>query len=284
MGDASTTLSAPLRVVVMGASASVETSWRGGPRADLAYPRVIEAELLAAGLPATVHVRALPGRPRPSRARRVVTRGRAHGRPTSSSSTTARRTASTCSCPAGSSATPTASAGGRAGSGRATAASCVRPVWIGAGPGCRRGLTPGSTPRSARRRQRRTTAELARLLELVRVVVVPLVLVPTLRAPRAAVAAVVPRRRGADGDAQPHVRGGRARRPTTPTCATFPLAELVAERFGDEEPTPDGGHFTPGVHRAVGAAMAREILEWVEDGRSRGCTRHPLDASGPGRI
>ena len=48
----------PVRVLVKGCSTSVLTSWMGGPRTDFAYPRVVEAELLAAGLPATVNVTA----------------------------------------------------------------------------------------------------------------------------------------------------------------------------------------------------------------------------------
>src|SRR5205823_4305743 len=53
--------SEPLRVLVKGASTAVMTSWMGGPRTDFAYPRVIEAELLAAGQPAEVRVTAAVG-------------------------------------------------------------------------------------------------------------------------------------------------------------------------------------------------------------------------------
>jgi hypothetical protein len=50
----------PLRVLVKGASTVVYTSWMGGPRADVTYPRVVEAELLAAGHPVEVRVTAVP--------------------------------------------------------------------------------------------------------------------------------------------------------------------------------------------------------------------------------
>jgi hypothetical protein len=50
----------PLRVLVKGASTVVYTSWMGGPREDLTYPRVIEGELLAAGHAVEVHTTAAP--------------------------------------------------------------------------------------------------------------------------------------------------------------------------------------------------------------------------------
>src|SRR5690242_14845948 len=50
----------PIRVLIKGHSQVVWTSWMGGPRSDLAYPRALEAELYAAGRPADVRVEALP--------------------------------------------------------------------------------------------------------------------------------------------------------------------------------------------------------------------------------
>ena len=51
----------PLRVLVKGASTVVYTSWMGGPREDLTYPRVLEAELLNAGHAVEVQTTATPG-------------------------------------------------------------------------------------------------------------------------------------------------------------------------------------------------------------------------------
>jgi hypothetical protein len=31
-----------------------------------------------------------------------------------------------------------------------------------------------------------------------------------------------------------------------------------------EEPCPDGAHFTPAVHRAIGEQMAEDVLKWAE--------------------
>ena len=49
-----------LRVLVKGASTTVYTSWMSGPRSDFAWPRVIEAEAVAAGWPVEVRCTATP--------------------------------------------------------------------------------------------------------------------------------------------------------------------------------------------------------------------------------
>jgi hypothetical protein len=51
----------PVRVLVKGASDLIYTSGMGGPRSDFTWPRVIEAELLAAGWPADVRCPVRPG-------------------------------------------------------------------------------------------------------------------------------------------------------------------------------------------------------------------------------
>lgn len=53
----------PVRVLVKGPSTALWTSMMGGPRTDLAYPRVIEQELLCRGRAAQVWNRALLGWP-----------------------------------------------------------------------------------------------------------------------------------------------------------------------------------------------------------------------------
>jgi len=50
----STPLQLPVRVLVKGASNVLMTSWMGGPRTDMPFPRVVEAELLAGGRAAEV--------------------------------------------------------------------------------------------------------------------------------------------------------------------------------------------------------------------------------------
>ena len=43
-------------------------------------------------------------------------------------------------------------------------------------------------------------------------------------------------------------------------------SEVVARLYGDDQAaaTPDGFHFTPELHRAIGAALAEQIGEWAE--------------------
>jgi lysophospholipase L1-like esterase len=53
----------PLRVLVKGASTVSWTSWMGGPRTDLTFPRAIEAHLLSHGQSAEVRNRAVLGAP-----------------------------------------------------------------------------------------------------------------------------------------------------------------------------------------------------------------------------
>lgn len=53
----------PLRVLVIGASTVNWTSWMSGPRSDLAFPRAIEAELLAQGRAVQVRNAALLASP-----------------------------------------------------------------------------------------------------------------------------------------------------------------------------------------------------------------------------
>lgn len=59
----STPLPLPVRILVKGPSTVLWTSMMGGPRTDLAFPRVIEKELLAKGRPAVVRNTGLLGWP-----------------------------------------------------------------------------------------------------------------------------------------------------------------------------------------------------------------------------
>lgn len=55
-----TPLPMPLRILFKGASTVLWTSFMSGPRTDLAYPRVVERNLLQRGLPVRPDVRAVP--------------------------------------------------------------------------------------------------------------------------------------------------------------------------------------------------------------------------------
>jgi lysophospholipase L1-like esterase len=261
MAGARTSLAAPLRVVVMGASASVDTSFHGGPRADLGYPRVIEAELRAAGRPARVHVSALQA----NRTRHglatwerevdpwdpdvvILHYGQADmvhlflPRWLERHANSLRR---------------------RPGRVQDTYRKVVlRPIWLA--------LARVQTRLDARvdagklsRRQRLVTAELAQMVELSRTASSPLVLVPTLLRPGPPWQKWFPGA-GARMETLNRTFADVVREAADPDVRTFPLAALVEDLIPEGyEPTPDGGHFTPPIHHAIGAAMAQEILQWA---------------------
>lgn len=53
----------PIRILVKGSSTVTWVSWMGGPRTDFAFPRALEATLLASGRPAEVRSTAVLGQP-----------------------------------------------------------------------------------------------------------------------------------------------------------------------------------------------------------------------------
>ena len=59
--DSPAPLPLPLRVLVKGASTALWTSYMGGPRTDMVFSRVVEQELLATGQPAEVRNTAVLG-------------------------------------------------------------------------------------------------------------------------------------------------------------------------------------------------------------------------------
>jgi hypothetical protein len=139
----------------------------------------------------------------------------------------------------------------------------LRPIWLA--------LARVQTRLDARfdagklsRRQRLVTAELAQMVELSRTAPSPLVLVPTLLRPGPPWQKWFP---GATARMETLNRtfAEVVREAADPDVRTFPLAAVVEDLIPEGyEPTPDGGHFTPPIHHAIGAAMAREILAWVD--------------------
>jgi len=277
MPDAPTPLAEPLRVVVLGASASVETSYHGGPRTDLAYPRVIEAELRAAGHPATVRVCALPA----DRARHGLLRWEREVNPWAPDVVIVHY-------------------------GQADSVHLFLPRWLE-----RHANSPRRRPGAIReryrrfllrpvwvylarlqarldarfdatketRRQRRVTAEVARLIERVRSTSPALVLVPTLLRPGPPWQRWFPGV-GARMATLNEMFGDVVEGVDDPDVRVFPLAELVEHLVTEgEEPTPDGGHFTPLVHRAIGEAMADVIVEWRVRERASEVTRNTIPLS-----
>jgi lysophospholipase L1-like esterase len=251
----------PVRVLVQGASASVVTSWMGGPRADLAYPRVVEATLRAAGVPALVRVSALPA----DRARRALRTWESEGLGWAPDVVVLHYGHADCVHLFLPRWLERHANNPHRRPGRVRDAYrrlLLRPVWKGL---ANLQMWSDGTLDATRqtRRHRRVAAEVREVIRHSRTACAPLVLVPTIHQPGA------PWRRwfpgaGARMRTMNETLTALVRDIGDPDVRIFPLAELVDGLAVDGgEPSPDGGHFTPAVHQAVGQAMAEAILEWM---------------------
>jgi hypothetical protein len=230
----------------------------GGPRTDFTYPRVIEAELRAAGLPAEVRVSARPGalakesletwedevvpwspdvvivhygqvesihRVLPSWAEHYV--NALHRRPGKLRDLYYR--------------------------------TLVKKVWLGLANG-QKWIDARVEPTRLWRRHRVVAAHVERLISRVRNVARPLVLVPDLLQPGPPWANWFPGM-GARVDLMNATLDELVDRIADPEVQRFRITDVAAGIDG--EPTPDGGHFTPELHQAIGAAMANVIFDWA---------------------
>jgi hypothetical protein len=249
----------PVRVLVKGASTAVMTSWMGGPRSDLAYPRVVEAELRGSGQPAQVRVTA------------------AVGQRAKDSLATWERDVVTWS--------PDVIV---LHYGQYEAVHLLVPSWIERcanrvtrRPGRLRDAVHRHAVRKAylglvlvqthvdrlvperwwARRARRIAADLERLVEHVRTVASPLVLIADQLHPEPAWAVPFPGMASRVDHLNAALRG-LVDRIDHPDVRLLTISEVVAGLDGDEPRSPDGGHFAPHVHRAVGQALAGVIREW----------------------
>lgn len=253
----------PLRVLVKGASTVNWTSWMGGPRTDLTFPRVVEEQLLAHGRPCDVRTTTMTSEKAstilPTWQREVLGfspdvivlvyghyetvhlflprwlerhANSLRGRP--------RRLA------------------------RLYRKKLLRPTWMVLARLQAR-VDAVLEPTLRRGRPRRVAADLRAYIDHVQQVQSPLVfcfelLPPTRRyqgwfpgmAARIAVMndAIAAMVRRVD---RPHVRWFRV----------APIADALTG--GDREAaTPDGFHYSPALHRAIGEALAEEIGGWAD--------------------
>lgn len=255
-------VSMPIRVLVKGASTAVYISDMGGPRTDFAFGRVLESELLRNGRPAEVRVNAVPSEQTKTvlrtwerevlgwspdvvilhyghyecihlllprwLERHANSNNWRHGR----IRTFYRR-------------------------------KILRAVWISLAKLQSR-LDGRINPQLFSWRPRRVAADLQRLIENIQTVGSPLVLVmgilpparkwwswmPGLRERTAVMNAAL--QAMTDGFAQPHIR-------------FFRVSDVTDGRLGeDEEPNPDGGHYSARVHRMIGEALAAEVMKWAD--------------------
>jgi hypothetical protein len=264
MVDASEPLPMPIRVVVKGDSRCTFTSWMGGPRSDMTFPRVIDQALHRARYLATVHCTA-----------------RAAERVTDGFKTWEEDIAQL---------SPDVVILNY------THMECVHriiPRWLErhansnrAYPGfpqtlyrerllrpLYRSLIKLQTKLDSRkddkrlvRRRERTMLRMEQLIKKIDTVQQPLMLVPEFLPIGGRWLPAFP---GLQPRSDDHGAALEAliKKIDKPNVRFFPTLKVVAalDLEPGEEYTPDGGHYSPKVHRAVGEAYAAEILAWAAD-------------------
>lgn len=251
----------PLRVLVKGPSSVVWTSYPRGPRTDFAYPRVIEEALLRAGQVAEVRTTATAGEPTrqafktweseviawspdvvvlhyphyetlhlilPHWFERYCNSLRVHPGPIRS---VYRR-------------------------------RVVDPLYQ-LGAKLQQALDRTAPPSAHDRRRARVEADLQFLIRKIRSVASPLVIVAEITRPGP------PFREWFPGmEARVVAINELADRVVAsfdhPDVRRFPTNAVASAAVAEgEEIAPDGGHYTPTVHRAIGEGLAAEILAWA---------------------
>lgn len=270
----------PLRVLVKGASTVVWTSWMGGPRSDLAYPRVLQAELHAAGQPAEVRVTAIAS----ARTKDALKTWEEEVVPWSPDvivlhyghfETIHLMLPSWMERYAH-------DVGRRPGKVRDTYYGGVNKVWKSLAVLQQR-VDRRVDPTMFAGRPRRVAADLERLIQRVRNVASPLVIIPDLLEPGPPYQNWFPGM-GRRIEVMNATLDELVARLDHPDIRRFSVAELVARSRIDGHPTPDGGHYSPAIHQMVGKALAAEILEWASGqphlsaGPSNGAARGAMDS------
>ena len=252
----------PVRVLVKGASTVSWTSFMGGPRSDFTFPRAAEVELLRAGYPVQMQVHSVPAE---------LTRTNLK--------------------------TWQQDAGGWAPDvvvlsyGHAECVHLLLPLWLQRhvhGMTSRRGpvrdvyrrqvldrgwrlLTrvqqkvDGALPASvAKRRIRRVTSDYGQLLKRLQSLASPLIIVVEIPRPSPTWQKWFP----GMTDRVDLMNASLAQLVASidkPDVRFFEVAPVLAESWArGEDPCADGAHFTPSVHREIGARLGREILAWAE--------------------
>jgi hypothetical protein len=253
----------PIRVLVKGPSAVNWTSFMGGPRSDFTFPRVIESELLAAGRPAEVRAFTLPSQLGRTTLRTweqevlgwspdvvIMTYGQYESVHLFLPRWLERHANSL-----------------RARPGRIRQIyrrRLLRPSWMAlARLQC--WLDKRIDPTILRWRPRRLAADLRQYIVNLQQVASPLVYVMEVPPPASRRDVWFP-----GMAARVDVANGLHRQMVAgfgkDNVRFFPLGELIT-KFADGEldrAIPDGFHFSPEMHRAVGRELAREILDWAD--------------------
>ncbi|MBC7631694.1 SGNH/GDSL hydrolase family protein [Aeromicrobium sp.] len=253
----------PLRVLVKGASTVNWVSWMGGPRDDFTFPRAIEAQLLADGQPCDVRTITMPSE-RTSTILNTWQREvlgfspdvivlvyghyetihlflpRWLERHVNSLRAKPRR------------------------AGRLYRRLVLRPSWMAL---ARLQAKIDSTidPTVRRHRPKQVAADLEQYITHVQKVGSPLVVLFELLPPTGKYISWFPGM-ATRMKVMNETIADLVERIARPNVRYFRVSELVDEHFGGdlELAASDGFHYTPELHRLIGAALGREIEEWVQ--------------------
>jgi hypothetical protein len=232
----------------------------GGPRTDLAYPRVIEAELRAAGIPAEVRVTAAASQRTKDALKTweqevvpwspdvvILHYGHFESMHLFLPSWLERY----------------ANAPKRR-AGRLHDLywrKVVKKAWLALAT-LQQSLDRHVDPRARWRRPKGVAADLERVIGRIRSAASPLVLVPDLLDPGRRWTEWFPAME-ARVEVMNKTLDDLVTRIDERDVRRFRVTDVVAGMDLDGEPAPDGGHYSPAVHRAVGQAFAHVIQEWA---------------------
>ena len=251
----------PLRVLVMGSSTVVYASWMGSPRHELTYPRVLEGALRDAGFEVEVRVAAAVA----ERTRTALRTWHRHVVPWSPDVVVLHyghadsihlflprwleRHANTLGKQRGPLRTP-------------YRRFVLRPLWIAlANVQMRVDGRLGTWLTT--RRSTKVAADLEELVERVRFVNRPLVLLPEMHQLGSTYHRWFP---GVEARMQRlnALVAAFVARMDDPEVQVAPVRELLEAVLAEgRDPVPDGSHLTPEVHAALGEALGRTITGWA---------------------
>lgn len=253
----------PVRVLVRGSSIATQVAYWGGSREDLAYPRVVEQELLGRGIAVDVRNRARIAE-RTSMALRawevevstwspdvlVLHFGYAETIHLFLPRFLERHVNSEEWRPHGLN--------------RVYRRAVLRPIWKALATAQMR--IDRHVPIRATRRHRRIARDLAALIaRMTRVVPGALVLVPELTPPAGKWERWFPGMAGRIEATNAAIRAVVETASASADVRWIPTVDLVErERAAGREPIPDGGHLSPQVHRLLGQRLGEEIATWTK--------------------
>lgn len=254
-------LASPVRVLTKGASTVNWISYMGGTRYDVAYPRVLEGELVAAGWPAVVHDTSVAAE-HPKEGLAAWPRDVVNFSPDAVVlhyghmecihlllPRALQRHAQKINARPGPLRDPYRQ-------------RVVRPAWQLLARGQQR-VAPHVPEQVFQRRARRAVLDLERLVDRALMVGGPLVLVMELTPPGVNYESWFPGMGERMAEMNRLLRA-MVERVARPEVRFFETQRVIAPlTTTGVDVNPDGAHFTPAAHRLIGAALADEVATWV---------------------